>query len=150
MQKGLLNGALLMWRGCMPGRSQVHDSSKDSLMIEDDERVAKQVICMRTDLNMRKGKMVAQGSHASLGAVLWMQEGMNGSITGDLVKARDQWLEGPFTKDLRVSRLRRGTYEDPRRGAEGQASRKTYHRQWPYRVSWCSNSNLLGDRTMLG
>ncbi len=25
---------------------------------------------MRTDLNMRKGKMVAQGAHASLGAVL--------------------------------------------------------------------------------
>ncbi len=62
------------------------------------EKVAKQVIVMRKDLGMRKGKMVAQGSHASLGAVLWMQEGMNGSITGDLVKARDSWLEGTFTK----------------------------------------------------
>lgn len=28
----------------------------------------KQVIVLRKDLNMRKGKMVAQGSHASLGA----------------------------------------------------------------------------------
>lgn len=28
----------------------------------------KQVIVVRKDLNMRKGKMVAQGSHASLGA----------------------------------------------------------------------------------
>lgn len=26
----------------------------------------KQVIVMRTDLNMRKGKMIAQGSHASI------------------------------------------------------------------------------------
>ncbi len=30
----------------------------------------KQVIVMRKDLNMRKGKMVAQGAHASLKAVL--------------------------------------------------------------------------------
>lgn len=30
----------------------------------------KQVIVMRKDLNMRKGKMIAQGSHASLGAFL--------------------------------------------------------------------------------
>jgi PTH2 family peptidyl-tRNA hydrolase len=29
----------------------------------------KQVIVMRTDLNMRKGKMVAQGAHASMAAV---------------------------------------------------------------------------------
>ena len=26
----------------------------------------KQVIVMRTDLNMRKGKMIAQGAHASM------------------------------------------------------------------------------------
>jgi len=44
----------------------------------------KQVIVLRKDLNMRKGKMVAQGSHASLGAYLhadvpdqkkWMNSG---------------------------------------------------------------------------
>jgi PTH2 family peptidyl-tRNA hydrolase len=32
----------------------------------------KQVIVIRKDLNMRKGKMVAQGSHASLGVILHM------------------------------------------------------------------------------
>lgn len=32
--------------------------------------VMKQMIVMRTDLNMRKGKMVAQGAHASMGAIL--------------------------------------------------------------------------------
>jgi len=30
----------------------------------------KQVICVRKDLNMRKGKMIAQGAHASLMAYL--------------------------------------------------------------------------------
>lgn len=30
----------------------------------------KQVIVMRKDLNMRKGKMIAQGAHASIGAFL--------------------------------------------------------------------------------
>lgn len=30
-------------------------------------RKVKQVIVMRNDLNMRKGKMIAQGSHASMG-----------------------------------------------------------------------------------
>ncbi len=46
----------------------------------------KQVIILRKDLNMRKGKMIAQGSHASLKAYLlssntqdakqWIEDGM--------------------------------------------------------------------------
>jgi len=48
----------------------------------------KQVIVLRKDLGMRKGKMIAQGAHASLGCYL---------------KYPDhpyvlEWLEGPFTK----------------------------------------------------
>jgi PTH2 family peptidyl-tRNA hydrolase len=34
----------------------------------------KQVIVMRKDLNMRKGKMIAQGAHASMGVLLYMME----------------------------------------------------------------------------
>ena len=51
----------------------------------------KQVIVLRKDLNMRKGKMVAQGAHASLGAIL---------RDGKLKKSKDidAWLEGRFTK----------------------------------------------------
>ena len=51
----------------------------------------KQVIVLRKDLNMRKGKMVAQGAHASLGAIL---------KDGKLKKNADidAWLEGRFTK----------------------------------------------------
>lgn len=43
---------------------------------------------MRKDLNMRKGKCVAQGAHASLGAVLPNQDDPR-------VK---EWLAGSFTK----------------------------------------------------
>jgi PTH2 family peptidyl-tRNA hydrolase len=48
----------------------------------------KQVIVLRKDLNMRKGKMVAQGAHASMKATL---ENLNHPD----VKA---WLAGAFTK----------------------------------------------------
>ncbi len=51
----------------------------------------KQVIVLRKDLGMRKGKMVAQGAHASLGAVL-----RSGKLKTDAdTKA---WCEGRFTK----------------------------------------------------
>lgn len=40
-------------------------------------RQLKQWIVLRKDLNMRKGKMVAQGAHASLSVVLSMKESKN-------------------------------------------------------------------------
>ena len=48
----------------------------------------KQMIVMRKDLNMRKGKMVAQGAHASMKATLEYMD-------HPYVKG---WLEGSFTK----------------------------------------------------
>ena len=48
----------------------------------------KQVIVLRKDLNMRKGKMVAQGAHASMAATLENLEHPD-------VKA---WLNGRFAK----------------------------------------------------
>ena len=59
------------------------------------ERVAKQVIVMRKDLNMRKGKMIAQGAHASLGAVLLISEDVEHLSWRLPYKL---WLEGTFTK----------------------------------------------------
>jgi PTH2 family peptidyl-tRNA hydrolase len=48
----------------------------------------KQVIVMRTDLNMRKGKMVAQGAHAAVAAVV-----------ENLADPRVvEWLNGHLTK----------------------------------------------------
>lgn len=48
----------------------------------------KQVIVLRKDLNMRKGKMIAQGAHASVKAVIGRQN-------DDRVKA---WLDSGMTK----------------------------------------------------
>ncbi len=69
----------------------------------------KQVIIVRKDLNMRKGKMVAQGSHASLKAILdighmrceyEVELGDSGNRFEIPINssALQQWLEGRFTK----------------------------------------------------
>lgn len=66
----------------------------------------KQVIIIRKDLKMTKGKMIAQGSHASLGVILDMMnkvkntsdEGYDMVLTvGDNSHIKD-WLEGIYTK----------------------------------------------------
>ena len=52
----------------------------------------KQVIVIRKDLNMRKGKMCAQAAHASLAVILDAQR------EGPLPRAIQEWLDGRFTK----------------------------------------------------
>lgn len=59
----------------------------------------KQVIIIRKDLNMRKGKMVAQGAHASMAAIL--DEGFWGESDEYVIECTDdmtEWLQNSFTK----------------------------------------------------
>ena len=58
----------------------------------------KQTIALRKDLNMRKGKMIAQGAHASMRAILQLgrQDGDNFVIPLDERLA--PWLLGRFKK----------------------------------------------------
>lgn len=64
----------------------------------------KQVIVIRKDLKMRKGKMVAQGAHASLGSLLnfFNKKEESGKIEYnvqfDKGSILDSWLNGIFTK----------------------------------------------------
>jgi PTH2 family peptidyl-tRNA hydrolase len=64
----------------------------------------KQVIVMRTDLNMRKGKMAAQASHASMAVILDMMDCEytelyeRRHLTIPVGSALDDWLNGPFKK----------------------------------------------------
>lgn len=63
------------------------------------ERETKQVIVIRKDLKMRRGKEIAQGSHASLGAVLWIQEAIRNKFRGDEWKEPyHTWLAASFKK----------------------------------------------------
>jgi PTH2 family peptidyl-tRNA hydrolase len=70
----------------------------------DSEDKIKQVIVMRKDLNMRKGKMIAQGSHASI-AFLTRNIMEYGPKEDDLYYGRivfsdveKDWIESSFTK----------------------------------------------------
>lgn len=54
----------------------------------------KQVIIIRKDLGMRKGKMIAQGAHAAMANLLRIQE----SGTNEQKMMLSQWLSTAFTK----------------------------------------------------
>jgi PTH2 family peptidyl-tRNA hydrolase len=69
----------------------------------------KQVIVMRKDLNMRKGKMIAQGAHASMKVFLdmdrmWKETSIHkNNVIADLTivgftEAMIAWMDGIFTK----------------------------------------------------
>lgn len=57
----------------------------------------KQVVVMRKDLNMTKGKMIAQGGHAILGGILKM---MNNGQT--LIENPPEIKDGKYTLSLEV------------------------------------------------
>ena len=56
--------------------------------------MVKQTIVMRKDLNMRKGKMIAQGSHAVLAGVNQIEHGDSQEHQLDL----NEWYETSFAK----------------------------------------------------
>lgn len=58
----------------------------------------KQVIVIRKDLNMRKGKMCAQAAHASMAVLTYHQENRNDIHKLVLDDRAYQWLKGSFTK----------------------------------------------------
>ena len=58
----------------------------------------KQMIVMRHDLKMRRGKQIAQGAHASM-SFLARRLQANGELTiAELEPAQRAWLEGRFAK----------------------------------------------------
>lgn len=61
----------------------------------------KQVIVMRKDLNMRKGKMCAQAAHASMAFItrgLRDRSGVGDGYTFHPTAAEQEWLDDSFTK----------------------------------------------------
>ena len=64
----------------------------------DSERRHKQAIVIRKDLSMRKGKMIAQGAHASWAAVLSRAQVTTEGWIIPNDKDIGPWLEGRFAK----------------------------------------------------
>lgn len=58
----------------------------------------KQTIVLRKDLNMRKGKMVAQGAHASMRAILMLGHREGERFVIPLDQRFEPWLLGRFKK----------------------------------------------------
>jgi len=61
----------------------------------------KQVIVIRRDLHMRKGKMIAQGAHASLKVFLDLLKPTGNKGDGfvlSLTEEMQQWIEGDYRK----------------------------------------------------
>lgn len=58
----------------------------------------KQVIVVRKDLNMRKGKLVAQGAHASMGAILGLCKQEGDTLVLPMDDRVRPWLTGRFKK----------------------------------------------------
>lgn len=58
----------------------------------------KQIIILRKDLNMRKGKMVAQGAHASMKAILDLGVVTDNKLQIDLDDRLHYWLTTNFKK----------------------------------------------------
>lgn len=66
----------------------------------DQSREAKQVIVMRKDLNMRKGKMVAQGAHAAMKSLMAKLKAVQAGDVEELFlsAAEHAWYYGRFKK----------------------------------------------------
>lgn len=59
---------------------------------------AKQVIVMRHDLKMRRGKQIAQGSHASMSFLTKRLQTTDSMSLADFPEAQRSWLTGSFAK----------------------------------------------------
>jgi PTH2 family peptidyl-tRNA hydrolase len=61
------------------------------------EQKIKQVIVIRRDLNMRRGKEIAQGSHAS---IMWLSDRLRRHLYRNVLLSKEEmeWLNGTFTK----------------------------------------------------
>lgn len=58
----------------------------------------KQVIVMRHDLGMRRGKQIAQGAHASMSFLCRRLQDRSSVGLNDFSEAQQEWLSGSFAK----------------------------------------------------
>lgn len=66
--------------------------------MSDEARQIKQVIVMRHDLKMRRGKQIAQGSHASMSFLTRRLQRYGHTSLANCSSAERAWLTGSFAK----------------------------------------------------
>lgn len=61
--------------------------------------MTKQVIIIRRDLKMRRGKEISQGAHAAMKWIVdRLQEDKKGAFSLELSETEQEWVKGIFTK----------------------------------------------------
>jgi PTH2 family peptidyl-tRNA hydrolase len=81
--------------------TDMNETTPAALPVSDagEEDTIKQIIVLRTDLGMRKGKMVAQGAHASVAFLAHrLRDAGLDRTPVSLTPEQRAWLEGRFTK----------------------------------------------------
>ncbi len=63
-----------------------------------EERRIKQVIVMRHDLKMRRGKQIAQGAHAAMAFLCRKMQERKQISLADFTEPQQHWLSGGFAK----------------------------------------------------
>ena len=63
-----------------------------------EERRIKQVICVKYDLKMRRGKQIAQGAHASMSFICRRLQEAGSVSLDDFTDSQRTWLTGAFAK----------------------------------------------------
>ena len=63
-----------------------------------EERRIKQVICVRHDLKMRRGKQIAQSAHASMSFICRRLQEKGTVSMNDFTEVEQTWLTGAFAK----------------------------------------------------
>ena len=66
--------------------------------MSDETRRIKQVIVMRHDLKMRRGKQIAQGAHASMSFLCRRLQNAGSVSLDDFPEDQQAWLRGSFGK----------------------------------------------------
>lgn len=66
--------------------------------MSDEQRKIKQVIVMRHDLKMRRGKQIAQGAHASMSFLCRRLQNAGSVSLDEFPEDQQLWLRGSFAK----------------------------------------------------
>lgn len=66
--------------------------------MSEEPRKIKQVIVMRHDLKMRRGKQIAQGAHASMSSICRRLQERGSVSLNDFSEVERAWLTGAFAK----------------------------------------------------